>query len=80
LEAILAKILGDIHVMDQMEVVFRCKCSRERVDSTLISLVKIEIEPMMDEDNQAEVICHFCNEAYNYDEQQLKELIEHFSV
>lgn len=78
LEAILTRILGDIHVMDQMEVVFRCKCSRERVDSTLISLGKTEIEQMMDEESQAEVICHFCNEAYNYDVQQLKELILHF--
>ncbi|HEY0826939.1 MAG TPA: Hsp33 family molecular chaperone HslO [Bacilli bacterium] len=80
LEAILTRILGDIKVMDQLEIVFRCKCSRERVDSTLISLGRAEIEQMMDEESQAEVICHFCNEAYNYDEQQLKELMEHFSV
>jgi molecular chaperone Hsp33 len=58
-----------------MDVVFRCKCSRERVEQTLISLGQEELESMLAEEGKAEVVCHFCNEAYSFNASQLERLI-----
>src|SRR5690606_22467793 len=76
LEQIMHGIIRSVEVMEEMPVEFRCKCSRERIDQTLISLGKEELEAIIDETGKAEVNCHFCNETYVYDGKQLKELLE----
>ncbi len=72
---IITSLLPSFVISSSMNVQFRCKCSEERVRQTLISLGKEEIKQMIEEDGQAEVICHFCNEKYQYDESQLYELL-----
>ncbi len=76
LEAILEKVLKDINIHESIDAVFRCKCSRERVEQTLISLGRDELEQIIQEDGKAEVICHFCNEKYQLEESELKALLE----
>lgn len=76
LEDILGAVLGDVHILDRMELRFQCKCSRERVDNTLISLGREEIESIINEEGKAEVVCHFCNETYEYNDEQLNRILE----
>lgn len=76
LEFILREILGDIHVLEKTGVYFRCKCSRERVEKMLISLGEAEIRNMIEQDGKAEIVCHFCNESYRFNEEQLLEIIK----
>ncbi|NEW09571.1 Hsp33 family molecular chaperone HslO [Paenibacillus sp. SYP-B3998] len=76
LEEILQTVLPSVEIMDQMDVVFRCKCSRDRVETTLISLGKAELQEIHDDDGFAEVVCHFCNEAYRYDREDLQRMID----
>jgi molecular chaperone Hsp33 len=57
-----------------MEPVFRCQCSRERVERTLITLGAEELRDMIDEDGKADVVCHFCNETYSFTAEELEEL------
>ncbi len=40
LEQVLTKIVGEVNVMETSGARFRCKCSHERVEQTLISLGK----------------------------------------
>jgi molecular chaperone Hsp33 len=75
LEHILSSIVSDVVIMEQVPVQFRCRCSRERVEQTLISLGKSELEAILQEDGKAEVVCHFCNEPYIFEGEQLQELI-----
>jgi molecular chaperone Hsp33 len=75
LEHILSSVVSDVVVMEQMPVQFRCRCSRERVEQTLISLGKSELKAILQEDGKAEVVCHFCNEPYIFEGKQLQELI-----
>jgi molecular chaperone Hsp33 len=75
LEQILTSIVSDVVVWSQMDVHFRCECSRERVETTLISLGRSELETILLEDGNAEVVCQFCNEAYGFEGKQLQELI-----
>jgi molecular chaperone Hsp33 len=76
LEDILAGILPDLQVLEQSKVQFRCKCSRERVEQTLISLGKDELLDVLNEDGFAEIVCHFCNEAYQFGSSDLEKMIE----
>ncbi|WP_416198171.1 MAG: Hsp33 family molecular chaperone HslO [Sporanaerobacter sp.] len=76
-EDILQKIFGDfeMEILERKEVAFKCDCSREKVESTLISLGKEEIKKIIEEDGKAEVVCHFCNKKYDFSEEDLKSLI-----
>ncbi|NIK72164.1 Hsp33 family molecular chaperone HslO [Paenibacillus sp. BK720] len=76
-EGILRRLVGDdLHIHDTLELKFQCKCSRDRVEQTLISLGASELEQIIEEDGKAEVVCHYCNEAYTFDREQLQELLD----
>lgn len=76
-EEILKFVVGDdLQVLDTMPIVFRCKCSHERVEQTLISLGESELKQLIEEEGQAEVVCHFCNEKYVFDRPQLENLLD----
>ncbi|WP_028551932.1 Hsp33 family molecular chaperone HslO [Paenibacillus sp. UNC451MF] len=75
LEQILQRIVPNVEVLEEMDVHFRCNCSRERVEQTLISLGREELEQMAEEDGKAEIVCHFCNEQYLFEEEDLKNII-----
>lgn len=55
------ELLGDI------ELRFACGCTREKVSAMIRALGVGEITSMIAEQGGAEVICHFCNEAYPFD-------------
>ncbi|WP_088014787.1 Hsp33 family molecular chaperone HslO [Gottfriedia acidiceleris] len=76
-EEILYEVLGkeEVKVLETMDVKFQCQCSRERIEGALLSIGKQELQLILDEDGEAEVTCHFCNQPYHYSEEQLKELI-----
>lgn len=63
-----------VDIIDRLDVSFRCGCSRERIANGIISLGKEEIEAMIAEDGFAEATCHFCREAYHFDQGALNEL------
>jgi hypothetical protein len=46
---------------------FRCACSRERVDGILRSLGEAESRDVLAEQGVVEVKCEFCNRAWQYD-------------
>lgn len=76
-EGILRRLVGDdLHIHDSLELKFQCTCSRDRVEQTLISLGASELEQIIEEDGKAEVVCHYCNEAYTFDREQLQELLD----
>lgn len=72
LEQMLLDILPDFKVAEEkLPIVFRCQCSHERVEQTLISLGKKEIDDIIKDSGNAEVVCHFCNEAYVFGAEEL---------
>ncbi|MFZ0369868.1 MAG: Hsp33 family molecular chaperone HslO, partial [Halobacillus sp.] len=75
-EEILQTVLGEdkLQILDTMPVQFKCHCSRERVEVAIASLGDEEIQRMIEEDQGAEAKCHFCNEDYQFDVNQLKDL------
>lgn len=75
-EEMLRFLLPDAVVMDELDIHFTCQCSRERVEQTLVSLGQQELERLIAEDETAEVVCHFCNEAYVFDKDELQVILE----
>lgn len=59
-------------VFDELEVEYRCNCSRERVEKALITLGKAEMEKLIAEQEaegkgeQLEVCCRFCDKKYYF--------------
>ncbi|WP_370866647.1 Hsp33 family molecular chaperone HslO [Saccharibacillus sp. JS10] len=75
-EEVLKWVLPDVQVQESMDIHFRCQCSRERVERTLVSLGSEEIEAIIEEQGVAEVVCHFCNEAYQFEREDLESILE----
>lgn len=55
---------------------FVCDCSREKVEKVLISLGKEELKKLADEEEVAEICCHFCNKKYKFTNTELYRLLE----
>jgi molecular chaperone Hsp33 len=75
-EGLLRWVAGDeLELLDTMPIAFKCKCSRDRIEGTLISLGEKELTEIIEEDGKAEIICHFCGEKYSFDRPQLEALL-----
>lgn len=65
----------DMEILDKKELQYRCDCSKEKIKKVIKSLGKQEIEAMIEEDEGAEVVCHFCNTKYIFSEAELREIM-----
>lgn len=76
-ESLLESILGDfgLEVTEKIPAAFHCDCSKERVKKALISLGKKDLEELINGGESIEVRCDMCNTAYNFDIQELKEIV-----
>lgn len=66
----------DVSVTDTLPAQFYCNCSKERIEKAIISIGKKDIQSMIDDGEDIEVKCHFCNTAYNYTVDELKVLLK----
>jgi molecular chaperone Hsp33 len=72
-------LVGDLglDILPETQMVqFHCPCSFDRMLGALKMLGEDELQDMIEKDNGAEAICHFCNEVYHTDSDQLAQLIE----
>lgn len=75
-EGLLEELLGDmgLEIIDIVPTEFFCDCSKEKVAKAIASISKDEIRAIIDEDEPIEVKCHFCNGAYEFSIEDLKEI------
>ncbi|MBE3589829.1 MAG: Hsp33 family molecular chaperone HslO [Firmicutes bacterium] len=75
-DAIAAAVLGDLGFrrLAERPVVFRCRCSRERLAAALVALGEAELDSMAREDGGAELRCRFCGAVYRFDVAELEAL------
>ena len=55
---------------------YKCKCSKEKMEKALISIGASELQSLIDEQGEAELCCHFCNNKYLFDKTALEELLK----
>ena len=77
IENILDMLLGEfgVNILDKIPVEFYCNCSKEKVEKALISIGKEELQNIIEEDKNATLHCHFCNKDYEFNEQDLVNLL-----
>ncbi|MGE5633504.1 MAG: Hsp33 family molecular chaperone HslO [Caulobacteraceae bacterium] len=77
-EGIMKDILGDIEfkVYEKKEIVYECTCNKERLEKALISIGKKELEELIEEQGNAELVCHFCNKKYHFDRDEMVKILE----
>ena len=77
-EKMLSKVLAglDMEVTDTLPAAFSCNCSKQRIEKAIISVGRKEIQSMIDEGEPIEGKCHFCNTAYKFEVEELKNLLK----
>ncbi len=75
-EDILRKIFPDLEVLEKRELRYKCSCSLEKVESTLVALGKEELKRIIEEGKPLEVTCHFCRRTYVVELERVKELLK----
>ena len=75
-EEILDIILGEfgVEINDIIPTAFRCDCSKERVERALSTLRKKDLDDLIADGEAIEVKCQFCNHAYQFTVDELKEM------
>lgn len=76
-EEMLSQVLAgfDVEVTDTLPAKYSCNCSKERIEKAIISIGEKDIQSIIDEGETIEVKCHFCNTAYYFTIEELKEIL-----
>ena len=75
----IAKIALDgieIDKLDESEIEYRCNCSKQRVETALISTGIESLIEMAEENKDITVECHFCDKTYVFTPKEIEKLIE----
>lgn len=75
-EGILEEILGEfgLDITDTLETKFYCDCSKEKVSRALSTISKKDLDDIINDGESIEVKCQFCNKAYTFEIEELKEI------
>ena len=65
----------DFKPMETQPVAFHCNCSRERTARVLVAMGAKELQSLIDEGEPAELVCSFCNSAYTFSVDEMRELL-----
>ncbi|MGI6123061.1 MAG: Hsp33 family molecular chaperone HslO [Acetivibrionales bacterium] len=64
-----------LEMFETCPVNYKCTCSRDRMKRNLISIGKKDLTEIAEDENGAELTCHFCNKKYHFNKTELQELI-----
>lgn len=66
----------ELEFFDETPVGYKCYCTRERVESTLISLGRKELGEIADEGKDIQVECQFCDTEYKFTPTEIRRILE----
>lgn len=78
LEEIAIKITGDENIKAIGETilpVYECGCTKEKMAKGLLAIGKDELQEIINKDEKAQLLCHFCNKKYEFCKKELEELL-----
>jgi molecular chaperone Hsp33 len=80
-EEILMRLLNGLEakILDNLPTKFVCDCKKERVERALISLGTKELQEMIDDGEEIELACQFCNKNYHFSVEELCDIKEQIS-
>lgn len=65
-----------VELLDYRMIEWNCDCSVERLEKVIISIGSRDLKEIINEDEQAELVCHFCGEKYHFDKEHLEKLLK----
>lgn len=76
-EDILEYYLGDLglKITEKLPVRYYCGCSKEKVAGALATISTEDLREMINDGEEIEVKCYFCNSAYRFSTEELEEII-----
>lgn len=76
-EEILEYYLGDLDliVTEKLPVRYYCGCSKEKVAGALATISTEDLKEMINDGEEIEVKCYFCNSAYRFSTAELEEIL-----
>lgn len=66
----------DLKILEDATPEYTCNCSREKVESALISIGEKELQEIYNDGKEEEIKCNFCNTAYNFSNKEIGELLD----
>ncbi len=77
-EEMLKKVMADfsVEMLETTPISYKCYCSRERVESTLISLGRKELEDVLQQKETIHVDCQFCDTVYDFTPQDVEKILK----
>lgn len=66
----------EMKILEKTDLKFVCDCCEERIERALISIGEKDLKEIIEEDEKAEVCCEFCDAKYNFNKQQLQDLLD----
>ena len=82
LAALLQEIFKDIpeeyqpEILAEREIRWECDCSRERIESALLTIGRRDLTEIIEEDGEAELQCQFCCKKYHFNKDELVEILD----
>ncbi len=73
------KVTGDENtkiIEENIQPIFKCNCSKEYMKDGIATIGKEELQKIIEEEGKAELVCHFCNKKYNFNKEELEEILE----
>ena len=73
------KVTGDESVKiieEKITPIYECDCSKEHMAKGLATLDKTVLKEMIEDDEKAELLCHFCNKKYNFTKEELENILK----
>lgn len=73
---IINNIFDDFIQLEEFDIKADCTCSLEDMQAKIMTLTKNDLEEILEEDEQIEAVCHWCNKKYLFDKDDLIKIIE----
>ncbi len=64
----------DFEILEEADIEYKCRCSKEKYLNGVITLGKEEIGDILENDGKIEVECHFCGKRYEFTEEDFNGL------
>ena len=82
LAAFLQEIFKDVpeeyqpEILAEREIRWECDCSRERIESALLTIGRRDLTEIIEEDGEAELQCQFCCKKYHFNKDELVAILD----
>ena len=63
-------------ILAEREIRWECDCSRERIESALLTIGRRDLTEIIEEDGEAELQCQFCCKKYHFNKDELVEILD----